>query len=56
MLIQQGQLSMQVEVVQLKGHQSAGGGDSGRGHLAEIIQAGGQAGASRITARRNQHQ
>ena len=40
---------------QLKGHQSAGGGDSGRGHFAEVIQAGGQAGASRITARRDKH-
>ena len=30
-------------MVQVKGHQSAAGGDSGRGHLAEIIQAGGQA-------------
>ena len=55
MLIQRGQLSMQVEVVQLKGHQSAGGGDSGRGHLVEIIQAGGQAVDSRISARRDQH-
>ena len=29
--------------------------DSDRGHLVGIIQAGGQAGASRITARRDPH-
>ena len=37
---------VQVEIAQVKGHQGAGDGDSGRGHLMGIIQADEQAGVN----------